>query len=83
MLVLSPVPGGALICHFLGPYVVDRKVSNNNCMNSTSNHIPMTRLCHENMLKLHDLPSLPSESLIPIMCTFQADDGLCAARVPT
>jgi len=50
VLVLSSLPGTALTNRFLGPYVVERKVSDTDYIICTPERRRKTRLCHVNML---------------------------------
>lgn len=51
VLVLLPVPGSSLQGRFGGPYVVQKKLGDLDCLISTPNRKRRSRLCHVNMLK--------------------------------
>lgn len=79
VLVLSPVPGSALNVRFLGPYVVDQKVSDTDYVVSTPEWQRKTRPCHVNMLKLYLSRKSPQEKHDPpamSLVSADADDGL-------
>ncbi|KAF7648009.1 hypothetical protein LDENG_00163430, partial [Lucifuga dentata] len=83
VLVLLPVPGSALTARFLGPYVVDRKVSDTDYVILTPERRRKTQLCHVNMLKPYfhrDAPQVKQESSevsTSLVCVdLVTDDGL-------
>ncbi|KAI3358165.1 hypothetical protein L3Q82_003165 [Scortum barcoo] len=53
VLLLLPIPGSALSTKFSGPYVVEKKLSENNYVVKTPDRRRQTRVCHVNMMKLY------------------------------
>ncbi len=51
VMVLHSVPGSALQTKFIGPYIVDRQLSEINYVVRTPDRRRKTNLCHVNMLK--------------------------------
>ncbi len=51
VMVLLSVPGSALQTKFIGPYIVDRQLSEINYVVRTPDRRRKTNLCHVNMLK--------------------------------
>lgn len=53
VMVLLTVPGSALQTKFVGPYIVDRQLSETNYVIRTPDRRRKTRVCHVNMLKAY------------------------------
>ncbi len=53
VMVLLSVPGSALQTKFIGPYIVDRQLSETNFVVQTPDRRRKTRVCHVNMLKAY------------------------------
>ena len=54
VLALLPVPGDPLNVRFFGPYVIERKLSDLNCVVVNPDRRKQTQLCHVNMLLEND-----------------------------
>ena len=52
VLALLPVPGNPLNSRFFGPYVIQKKLSDLNCLVVTPDRRKQTQLCHVNILNL-------------------------------
>ena len=64
MLVLFPLQGNPLQARFHGPYEIQAKVSNLNCVVKTPARRKPTQLCHINMLKPYYDPSVETVSMV-------------------
>ena len=66
----DPIPGSALSARFAGPYAVEEKLSDSNCVIHTPDRRRQTRVCHVNMLKLYHVREtdikLPEEKSLPV-----------------
>ncbi|XP_028835757.1 uncharacterized protein LOC114790140 isoform X1 [Denticeps clupeoides] len=97
VLVLLPIVGSALQAKFVGPYVVDSKLSETDYVIRTTNRKRKTRVCHINMLKSYvdrenvvvqnkaEKQGKPviSAALVSVPVTYSpAEDGLYLRNVP-
>ena len=73
VLVLLPVPGSSLSARFVGPYKVERKLSETDYVIKTPDRKRQSRVCHVNMLKLyHSRDDSPNATAVPAVSSVAA-----------